>query len=55
MAEWGGERNNENNITDIRKFFDEPGKPIPLAEFKEFWLSLSEEEKDEFHKARLEA
>jgi hypothetical protein len=53
---WGGAWGDMNSITDIMKFFATDAEP-PLGpgEFKEFWQSLSEEEKNEFRKADLRA
>jgi len=36
------------SIMDLKKFFDTPDKPINMAEFNEFWKSLSEEEKIDY-------
>jgi hypothetical protein len=43
----------ENNMMQIKEFFNSSEKPITMAEFKEFWNSLSEEEKAELHVAEL--
>lgn len=56
MANWGEGWNtgeNRNAITDIKLFFDSEDAPLKEYEFKEFWMSLSEEEKAEFRKADL--
>lgn len=41
----------EPNMLDVKKFFE----PIELKEFKEFWLSLSLEEKESFIQQSAEA
>lgn len=38
----------KNTMIDIMRFFD-----VGVSEFKEFWESLTEEEKTEFKKADL--
>jgi hypothetical protein len=42
-----------NSMLDIKKFFETDGKPLGDHEFKEFWMSLSKEEREEFRKAKL--
>lgn len=42
-----------NSIVDIKKFFDDPDHPVTGEEFREFWESLTEEEKLEIKKAEL--
>lgn len=54
MTDWGKGWDLQNTLTDIRRFFDETeDKPLKEGEFREFWQSLSEEEKDEFRKTKL--
>jgi hypothetical protein len=43
----------KNSITDILKFFADEEHPLKDGEFKEFWQSLSEEEKAEFKRSEL--
>lgn len=43
----------ENSMLDIKKYLGTPEKPLPSAEFAEFWTSLTEEEKDKFKKTPL--
>lgn len=43
----------ENSITQIREFFTTGDNPLKEGEFKEFWMSLTDAEKDEFRKADL--
>lgn len=38
----------ENNMLQIKKAFESTTKPLSMEEFKEFWNSLSDEEKQEF-------
>lgn len=40
-----------SGMLDVKKFFE----PIELKEFKEFWASLSDEEKESFKRQALEA
>jgi CO dehydrogenase/acetyl-CoA synthase beta subunit len=35
-------------ITDVKKFLADPDNPVETQEFREFWESLTEEEKEEF-------
>lgn len=44
----------ENDIKVLRNYFSTPEKPCSLAEFKEFWASLNDEEKAEFKAAELQ-
>lgn len=44
----------ENSIVSIKKYLSTPERPVGMDEFKEFWDSLSEEEKAEFKKTPLE-
>ena len=37
-----------NSIVDLKKFFGTPERPVGNQEFKEFWLSCTEQEKTEF-------
>lgn len=43
----------ENSMTDLRAYFSTPDKPCPMAEFSEFYKSLTDEEKAEFKAADL--
>lgn len=43
-----------NTIAQIRKYLNTDGEPCSTREFMEFWESLTEEEKDEFRKTKLE-
>lgn len=43
----------ENSMKDLKEFFNVEGKPVTLTEMKEFWESLSDEEKAEFKNADL--
>lgn len=43
----------ENTISDIRRYLTDETKPFLPGEFTEFWQSLSEEEKHEFKKMDL--
>jgi hypothetical protein len=42
-----------NSIVDIKKFLASPGKPVPMDEFKEFWDSCTDEEKEQFKRTEL--
>ena len=42
-----------NSMLDIRKFLETPDRPLADHEFKDFWMSLSKEEREEFRKADL--
>jgi hypothetical protein len=44
---------NKNDMVQIRQFFAKDAKPVPMAEFSEFWKSLSDSEKEEFKNADL--
>jgi hypothetical protein len=46
-----GERN--NRLVEIQKYLSTPENPLTSKEFKEFWDSLTLEEKDEFRRAEL--
>jgi hypothetical protein len=39
----------ENSLQDIQKFFE----PLKEHEFKDFWLALNKEEREEFRHADL--
>jgi hypothetical protein len=44
----------ENTITDIMRYMNsDPSRPLKEGEFKEFWQSLTEEEKDSYRKMEL--
>lgn len=43
----------ENNMQDIRAYLSTPEKPVSMSEFKEFWVSLSDSEKNEYKAADL--
>jgi hypothetical protein len=43
----------ENSVSDIRAYFMRSGTPLKENEFKDFWMSLTEAEKDEFRHADL--
>jgi hypothetical protein len=42
-----------NSIVDIKQYLSSPEQPLTMAEFKEFWDSCTEKEKDEFRKMEL--
>ena len=44
----------ENSIVDLKKYLASPERPVTMDEFKEFWDSLSEKEKQEFKSTELE-
>lgn len=43
----------ENSISDIRRYFEDGERPLQPSEFTEFWKNLSEEDKKEFKHADL--
>lgn len=43
----------ENTMKDLKEFFNSPEKPVSLSEIKEFWESLSDEEKVYYKNADL--
>ncbi len=43
----------ENSMQDIRRFLTNSERPVTMAEFSEFWKSLTEEEKAEYKNADL--
>lgn len=43
----------KNTIVDIKKYLSTESNPLTMAEFNEFWTSLSEEEKEEFRTTEL--
>jgi folate-dependent tRNA-U54 methylase TrmFO/GidA len=48
-----GKGNGENSIVDLKKYLSTEDQPLTMEEFKEFWESLTEEEKTEFKKMEL--
>jgi hypothetical protein len=50
-----GKGDGKNNIAEIKRFLSTPEQPLTMDEFKEFWESCSEEEKEEFRTAELPA
>lgn len=45
--------NEGNTLTAIWKYLATPENPLTFSEFKEFWATCTEEEKDEFRKTEL--
>lgn len=43
----------QNSIVDIKRFFDDSDQPTSSKEFKVFWESLTEEEKNFYHSSSL--
>jgi hypothetical protein len=43
----------ENTIADLKKYLSDAAKPITMEEFKEFWETCSEDEKQEFKQTKL--
>lgn len=48
-----GQPEEENSLSDIRKFLNTPENPVTMQEFSEFWKGLTDEEKEEFKKTPL--
>jgi hypothetical protein len=44
----------ENSIADLKKYLSTCGRPVTMEEFKNFWMSCSDEEKKEFKETKLE-
>lgn len=42
-----------NSIVDLKKFFSTAEHPVSMEEFKAFWDTLSEQEKEEFKAAKI--
>ncbi len=42
-----------NSITDLKKYLSTPDRPVTMEEFKDFWNSCTDEEKDEFKSTPL--
>lgn len=36
------------SMTDVQKYLSTPENPVSISEFREFWMSCSREEKDEY-------
>jgi hypothetical protein len=53
VADWGKGWSEQNSITAIKEFFDTEDMPLKPDEFREFWMSLSDEEKHEYRTAEL--
>lgn len=43
-----------NSIVKLKQYLGTPGNLVSMDEFKEFWDSLSEEEKEEYKTTELE-
>lgn len=43
----------ENSVTDLKKFFSTPEKPLTTKEFMDFWSTLPPEEKEYYKSADL--
>jgi hypothetical protein len=48
-----GKDNGENTIVDLKKYLSTPENPLTMEEFKEFWESCTEEEKQAFKRMPL--
>lgn len=44
----------KSSMVKIKQYLSVPGQPVSLVEFKEFWDSLSDEEKEEFKATKLD-
>jgi hypothetical protein len=49
----GKSKKDGNSMVDVKKYLSTPDQPVSMEEFKQFWESLTEEEKDEFRKTDL--
>ena len=45
--------NGENSIVDLKKFLSTPENPLSMQEFKEFWDSCTDAEKEQFKREEL--
>jgi hypothetical protein len=48
-----GKGDGRNNIAEIKKYLSTPDQPLTMEEFREFWDSCSEEEKEQFKTTQL--
>lgn len=46
-------KDDQNSLKDIKAYFDTKDKPLEQAEFREFWETLNEQEKDELKNMKL--
>jgi hypothetical protein len=44
----------ENSLTDLKKYLSTPEQPVSTQEMYEFWTSLTDEEKEEFKSTVLD-
>lgn len=42
-----------NSLVDLAAYLSTPENPVKSGEFKEFWISLTEEEREEFRRTEL--
>lgn len=47
------ETEGKNTVGDLKEFFSTSENPVSSAEFKEFWVSCTEAEREEFRQAEL--
>jgi CO dehydrogenase/acetyl-CoA synthase beta subunit len=47
------EDSDQNTVPELMRFFSTPEHPVTSREFRLFWESLTEEEKEEFRQAKL--
>lgn len=45
--------NVENTLTEIKRYLTMPGEALSMAEFKQFWDSCTDAEKEEFKRTPL--
>ena len=45
----------ENTVPELMRFFGIPGRPVGPAEFRTFWDSLTEPEKEYYRTAKIPA
>jgi hypothetical protein len=44
----------ENSIVDLKKYLATPDNPVSNQEFRDFWETLTDDEKKEFKQTKLE-
>ena len=47
------ENREPHTLPELKKFLSTPENPVTTAEMSEFWMSLTDEEKEEFRNSEL--